>query len=412
MNVIEEPVTIGARKQMVAAGPAREVTAVRRVWVENLSILLAHKVLIIIVTVIVTAATGIYAFMMLPNWYKANAVVLPARKSGSLLDNLTGGISSTIKDLGITKLGGNSSSDGFYSPLALLDSRELHETMIKKFDLQTQYKSNSMEEALREFSAHVGGDLTEIGDIAITFEDVNPQRAATIANALVDGINDINSRLAVEEAKQNFVFVDQRYQKNLSDLDSAEQALGTFQSKYGVYALPEQAKAELAGIAAIEQQKFATEIQLHTAEQVYGPQSTEAQLQRTTLGELAGKLGEMNSGADAKAPSYIVPTKVLPTVALQYLRLMREVEIQSKLKAYMLPAYEQARLDQTKRTLAFVTLDHAVAPMAKSKPHRSVLMLIAFISSMVLSSFVILIAANTRRTLARFSADRRALTTL
>ncbi len=409
MNVIEEPTSIGMRKQAVAAGPVREMNAVRRAWIENISILLAHKILILSVAIIVTVGTAIYAFTAMPNWFKANAVALPARKSGGLLDNLTSGLSSTIKDLGITKLGGGASSDGFYSPLALLESRELHERLIKQFNFEKEYNAKSMEDALKEFGSHVGGALSEQGDIDINFEDTNAFRAATVANALVDGINDINSRLATEEAKENFVFIDQRYQKNAADLDSAEQMLGAFQKKYGVYALPEQARAELSGIASIEQQKVASEIQLHTAEQVYGPQSAEAQLAQTTLGQLTNKLSEMNTGAESHAQSYMVPTKVLPEVALQYLRLMREVEIQSKLKAFILPAYEQAKLDQTKRTLAFVTLDHAVPPESKTRPHRSILILIAFVSGVILTSIIVLIAKNMRRTLSQFSIDRHAI---
>ncbi len=406
MNVIEEQPEIGIRKQVISTGTTQHMSGVRRTWVENLATLLAHKTLIIAVALIVTSITAVYAFMM-PNWFKANAVVLPARKSGGLLDNLSGGISSTIKDLGIAKLGGASSSDGFYSPLALLDSRELHERIITQFGLQKVYNVPTMEAALQEFNAHVSGDLTEQGDIMIGFEDTSAVRAASIANALVDGINDINSRLATEEAKENFVFVEQRYQKNVVDLDSSERALGAFQTKYGVYSLPDQAKAELASIAAVEQQKSAAEIQLHTVEQVYGPQSTEAQLLRTTISEFAGKLGEMNSGIDSKAPSLFVPTKLLPDVALLYLRLMREVEIQSKLKAFILPSYEQAKLDQTKRTLAFVTLDHAVPPVSKSRPHRSILVLVALISSIIIIAFLILIATNVRRSIWRYRADRR-----
>jgi tyrosine-protein kinase Etk/Wzc len=384
------------------------ISPARQAWVENIALLLRHKKLILSVTVVVVALTAVYAFVFMPNWYRASAAALPARKSGGLLDNISGGISSTIKDLGITKLGGGS-GEGSYSPLALLNSRELRVKLVKQFDMMKVYESKTMSDAVDEFSDHVSGEISEEGDFSISFEDTDPKRAAAIANALVAGMNEINTRMAVEEAKLNFVFVEQRFKKNTSDLDSAERELGRFQQKYGVYVLPEQAKAELVAVAAAEAEKNSTELRLHAIEQTYGTQTPEAQILRNALGELTAKLEQMKSGQDAKASSYFVPMKVLPEVALLYLRLMREVEIQSKLKAFILPTYEQAKLDQTKVTLAFVTLDHAVAPQKKARPHRSIVLAISAIASFILTSIFIMLYANWIEVRKRFAEDRKRL---
>ena len=75
---------------------------------------------------------------------------------------------------------------------------------------------------------------------------------------------------------------------------------------------------------------------------------------------------------DRNASSYFVPMNVMPGVALDYLRLTREVEIQSKLKAFMLPSYEQAKLDETRLSLSYIMLDKAIPPLKKSRPKRSV----------------------------------------
>src|SRR5436190_22682747 len=96
---------IDTMPQIASLSPARKA------WVENVSILLAHKWLIISVTVVVTVITGIYAFTKMPNVYKAEAVLLPARHSGGGgLDAVTSGISSTLKDIGIAKLKGGDES--------------------------------------------------------------------------------------------------------------------------------------------------------------------------------------------------------------------------------------------------------------------------------------------------------------
>src|SRR5947209_6282629 len=68
------------------------LTPARKAWVENVSILLRYKVLIFSVAFAVTAIVGVYAFLRMPNYYKARAVVLPARHAGGALDNVTSGL--------------------------------------------------------------------------------------------------------------------------------------------------------------------------------------------------------------------------------------------------------------------------------------------------------------------------------
>lgn len=385
--------------------PGSTLSPSRRAWVENLTIVLLHKALIITVTVIVTAAVGAYAFVWMPNYYKATAVILPARQQGGELSNITSGIASSLKDLGVAKLHGGGGDDS-YTPLSLMDSRELQEKIIHQFGFIKIYRAKNMEEALAEFSKNLDGELSEEGPFKISFEDTNPARAAAVTNAVIDAINDVNTRLAKEEANHNVTYAQARYDQNVADLDSAEQALGAFQRKYGVYSLPEQAKAELSAMAELEQQKYVAEINLQNAQQLYGSNASEAQVYRNTIDQIASKIGEMRAGMDAKATSF-VPTNVMPDVALEYLRRMREVEIQSKLKAFLLPSYEEAKLDQQKLLFGFVTLDRAETPINKSRPHRSILLLAALAGTAAIMAICVIVLANLRRVRANFVRDQQ-----
>jgi tyrosine-protein kinase Etk/Wzc len=382
--------------------PSSTLTPSRRAWVENLTIVLRHKALIITVTLIVTAAVGVYAFVWMPNYYKATAVILPARNAGGALSSVTSGIASSLKDLGVAKLHGG---DDSYTPLSLMQSRELKEKIIHQFGFIKIYKAVDMEDALELFSGNLDGEVSDEGPFTVSFEDTDPARAAAVTNAVIDAINDVNSRLAVEEAKHNVTYAQARYDQNIADLDSAERALGVFQRKYGVYSLPDQAKAELSAMAELEQQKYVAEINLQNAQQLYGSNASEAQVYRNTIEQIASKIGEMRAGMDAKATSF-VPTNVMPDVALEYLRRMREVEIQSKLKAFLLPAYEEAKLDQQKLLFGFVILDRAETPVKKSRPHRSVFLLGALISSIVLTSVVVIAASRFRQIRQTFKLDQ------
>ena len=382
-----------------------QLSPARKAWVENVTILLRHKSLIIIVSVIVTLATGIIAFTRMPNYYKAKAVILPARHAGGALDNVTSGLASSLKDLGVSKLHGDEES---YTPLSLLKSHELMEDMVRKFNFQKIYDDTAIDDAIMDFKDNLDGEQSEEGSFVISFEDTNRVRAAEVTNAVIDELNSINTRLAKDEAEHNVAYVEARYKQNASDLDSVEKAFTAFQQKYGVFALTEQARAELTAVAALEEQKSEAEIQLRNAEQLYGSNSGEVSVYKSTIAELESKLGQMKTGLDDKASSF-VPTNVLPDVALQYLSLTREFEIQGKLKAFLLPAFEQAKLDQEKNLYAFVTLDKATVPVHKSRPHRSTLLIGALIGSAIVTSLFVLLLTGMKRLRMNFVKDQKQL---
>lgn len=388
-----------------ARSAAPELSAARKAWVENVSILLRHKYLILSVTIIVTVITGLYAFLFMPNYYKARAVILPARHAGGGLDDITSGISSTLKDIGISKLKGGEES---YTPLSLMMSRELQEKIVKQFNFQKEYDCKTLEDAIKEFSDYLDGELSEEGNFIITFEDTSPRRAAEVANAVVEEINNVNSRLAKDEADHNIAYVQARYQENVADLDSVEHAFLAFQQKYGLFSLTEQARAEMTALGGMEEQKTEAEIQMQNAEQLYGTNSGQVAVYKGTIDELESKLAQMKNGQDAQASSF-VPTDVLPKVAMEYLSLTREFEIQSKLKAFLLPSYEQAKLEESKETYGFVTLDHAEVPIKKAGPHRSLILLGALFGSFFIISLYVILLTNWRVARVHFRLDRERL---
>jgi len=375
----------------------------RKAWVENMTLLLRHKYLIIVVALVVTAITGWYSFTQMPNYYKARAVVLPARHANGSLDNATSGIASSLKDLGLSKIGG---SEEGYTPLSLLRSRELMEKVVRQYNFQTIYKDKNIPDAIDDFASNLDGELSEEGNFVISFEDTSARRAAEVANTVVTELNNVNSRLSKDEAQHNIANVQARYQQNLDDLDSAEHAFLAFQRKYGVFSITEQAKAELTALTTLEQQKTESELQLNSAQQLYGVNSGEVSVYQSTIDQLKSKLSKMKSGMDSEASSF-VPTSALPDVAIEYLSLLREFEIQGKLKAFLMPAYEQAKLDQEKNLYGFVTLDSASVPVHKSRPKRSNLILGALAGSTLVTSLIIILLAGISRLRMNFARDRK-----
>jgi len=90
--------------------------------------------------------------------------------------------------------------------------------------------------------------------------------------------------------------------------------------------------------------------------------------------------------------SLFVPFKDVPELGLQYLRLYRDYEIQNKLLEFIVPLYEQAKIEEQKNVPVVQVLDYAVPPEKKARPFRTLIVLSVFASALVL--FIIISFVN------------------
>ncbi|MDZ7270128.1 MAG: Wzz/FepE/Etk N-terminal domain-containing protein [candidate division KSB1 bacterium] len=335
----------------------------------------------ILLTVLTVAVVTALVSLFLPNWYAARASLLPPKRPGGIAGMLEGGLSSLMKNLsGLGRgLGG---SEEAYSYLAILQSRTAMEAVVQKFDLVKVYKikDGSVEKAVRKLSRNAEFDIGSEGNINITVYDRDRQRAADMANYFIEVLNEISVRLGTQEARNNREFVEKRYHENLRDLRLAEDSLKAFQQRYGIYALSEQTEAAIKGAAELKGEVTAKEIALRIAERSLGTDNPETQALRLQVAEMNRKLREMKFGTDdwfsGRSLNLFVPFKDVPELGMEYIRRYREFEIQNKLMEFLLPLYEQAKLEEQKEMPVVLVLDRAVPPERKAKPRRSLLVII------------------------------------
>ena len=73
--------------------------------------------------------------LMLPNWYMATTNVVPPSQDDSGLSSAVSGISSALREFGLSKLSGSSGGET-YSFIVILQSRTVVDSMIKHFNFQ------------------------------------------------------------------------------------------------------------------------------------------------------------------------------------------------------------------------------------------------------------------------------------
>jgi len=343
-------------------------------------------------TFIVTIAAIIFS-LTLDNWYTSKASILPPKKKGGLFGDVAG-FSTAIKDISKTLGRLGSTSEEAYNYLALLKSRSASELVIKKFDLRNVYKIDSdkpFEDVITELEANVNFNVEDEGNVSISVQDKNPSRASKMANYYVQILNNMSINLSTQEAKNNRIFIEKRYQQLIRDIKVVEDSMKYFSQTYNIYGIEEQTKAAISAAAQLKSQIEMTQLELEMLKislDENHPVILQKQLQVNGMKE---KLKEMKYGESIPTTDLFIPFKEIPEVGIQYLRIMRDFEMQTKLMEFLLPIYEQSKIEEQKEIPVVLVLDEAVPAQKKSGPKRSLVVLISFLLSFFFSTSFVLV---------------------
>jgi len=323
-----------------------------------LEILLRWKNFIILNTVIIAMVISGITLLM-PNWYKATASILPPKQqdifgsaigANPILRGLTGG--RPLSSFGRVT--------GGYNYLAILKSRTTMEDVINKFDLMKVYdiSDRSMDKAVRALEENTLFETQDDDNITIDVYDKDPQRAADMANYFVEILNSTSIKLGTQEARNIREFIGRRLEQCRKDLRQAEDSLKVFQEKNDIIIAEYAGNTSIAAYAELYAMKAKKQIEVAVLEKKVTPDNQLLMQYKAELRELSKKLS------------------TFPEIGLEGVRLYREVITQEKILEFLLPIYEQARIDEQKDVPVLLVLDKASPPQRKAKPQR-VLIIIA-----------------------------------
>jgi capsule polysaccharide export protein KpsE/RkpR len=247
-----------------------------------------------------------------------------------------------------------------------------------------------VEKTRKELLSNVDFTVEPEGNLTVAVFDKDPQRAADMANYFVDMLNKVNTVLQVQNATGNREFIEARYQKNKGDLAAAEDSLRVFQQRYGVIAMPQQTEASIKAAAEISAQIALKEVQANVLRRTSSDDNPSVIAAQIEASELQKKLVQMNNGVSGGGEMRVfVPFKEIPELGGEYLRRFREVEIQYKILQFLLPMYEQAKVEEQRQTPSVIVLDRGKPAERKSKPKVSLYALMAFTISLLVSFVVV-----------------------
>lgn len=339
----------------------------------------ARKYIIGNFIIICLLAAGIS--LILPNYYKSKAVILPPSEGGDGF-----GFSEAMSMLPVNiRLGSQGSPSDVY--IGIMKSQTVANGIINRFNLLEEYGAEDIDQARMTLKGLTDISLDREGLITISFEDKDPEQAAAIANtyvALLDSINQAVNRLGAAERAD---FIQDQIEENAVALKKAESELQEFQKQTNSISPYQQQRAAVTVTSELEMDilEKRTLLSEYRAKSFSDTHPLVRDLLNTikVREELLEKMRFGNSGGDRE--SLFVPLQKTPEITMQYTKLMRRFEILSQLEQLLQQQYEEAKIQMANPTSTVSVLDKAQPPARKNRPKRKLIVLVAAAASLFFS---------------------------
>ena len=308
----------------------------------------------ILATLVVGGAIGAgVSFAVKPTFQSSVVFIPPQQQQGGASGALAqlGALSSLVGDVGAVK----NATDQYIS---MLVGTTASDSVIKRFRLNEVYDTPFKDEARKMLAKRVqvsGGKKD--GLIRVDVEDVDPQRAAAMANDYVDELRLMTSHLAVTEAQQRRVFFERLLEDAQRKLVAAQVALEA--TGFSAGALKAEPRTAADTYAKLKAELTAAQVKLQVMQTNMADTSPDLQRQSTMVSALSGKIAglEASESSGQATPDYVGK--------------YREFKYQETLFDLYSKQYELARVDESREGSLIQVVDPAEPAEHKHAPRRS-----------------------------------------
>ena len=299
--------------------------------------------------------------LLLPKWYRGVVTLLPPSDD----DNLSLSFSALLRggNLAAGRLPHTTSPEDLLAAIA--ESRTLAHLAIHEFRLVDVYHVKNEDDAIESFHKHLSVGTTREGILYVAVEDRSPERAAALANYMVDQLDHFNRETRMTAGKSARVFIEGRLDETRARLKADEDSLKQYLAHHPPTVPVSQGAA--VGAEALAQ-RIALQVKVETLEQSQAPGSEEV---RRARGELEAMDRELRR---------------IPESGTELDRLAREVKVQDQVFALLTAQLEEARVREHKDTPTLQALDRAEVPHHKHRPRRSLIVATATVLGLFAST--------------------------
>lgn len=336
----------------------------RELSVLELLAALARRKTLILGLPFLTAVIAAGISLMLPVFFTASVRILPPQQSQSsstaIVAQLMGGVAGALG------AGLKSQSDVY---IAMLKSRTLTDSLVQRFELAKVYAIASTSDARAELEKRTNVTSGRDGLITVEVDDLDPARAAELANAYIDELYKLTNVLAVTESSKRRLFYERQLVQAKDNLSNAEITARRSLEQGGVVKVDDQGRAMLSTTARLRSTISQQEVQIEAMRTFASERNPELKLAQSELQAMRNELTRMETGS-GNARTVKGDEK-----GMDGLRLLRDIKYQETLYELLAKQFELAKMDEAREASAIQVLDKAVVPERKSKPKRAVIVL-------------------------------------
>jgi tyrosine-protein kinase Etk/Wzc len=323
----------------------------------------------------------------IPPTYTAKTQFLPPQQQQSTAASMLASLGSLGGLAGVAG-GIKNPADQFIS---FMKSVTIQDALIDRFKLQERYEAKTKSDARLALTGSVKAASGKDGLISVEVDDKDPKFAAELANAHVEELGKLLSKLATTEAQQRRLFFEKQLTLAKDKLIQSEIELkATGVSGSALKSNPASAVATVAGLQA---GVTAQEVKLGAMRGYLAETAPEFKQALSELANLKAQLARQEKDTPAKSNI---------TVQGDYVSKYREFKYNETLFELFAKQFEIAKVDESREGAVIQVLDAAQPPERKSKPKKAV---IAIISTLV-SGFALLLLVFISQALNKASKDQ------
>jgi len=300
-------------------------------------------------TVLAFLVFGVALALILPPVYEGVAVILAPQES-----DLFGALSSARRALSsfsaLSLLSqGTTASDEY---VTILKSDNVNRAVARRFDLPRVYRVRSLYKAVKILKSSTRIGLESDGSISVAVRDRKRDRAAGLANALIEELERFNQERRVNRAGALVRFLEAEIESTGIELRASEEMVRRYGETRHAPIVSAEDRAAAEGAASLLARRAALQVQRQVLSSYLEPSSDE--LSQTDI-----EIGSVNREI-AK----------LPSLMLGGARLLRDLKVQEELFALLKAQLEQARVKRVFDVATVEVLDRASPPEQRASPNR------------------------------------------
>lgn len=342
---------------------------------------------------ILSAILFLVISMIWPKTYKAESLIIPKTEKGTSFTSLIG-------DLSVNLVGESDINVVNYE--TIISSFKMRKMVIDKFHLFEVYDIEKYEVLLKKLDNNIiveseitgGLGYQDIFALKLIVYDEDSTRAAAINNFILEKLQEIIIEIDVKKSRELKQFLEKRYNELIDELQTAEQKMVKFQNKSGLFMPDEQVKLIIENISNLNIEIVKLQVQRDVLKRNFKKENPSIKLLEQQIQSYMKKYDELILGNANDKNDGIVPLKNIPDDAVAYVRLMRDIEIKTKLLEFIIPQYEKAKIQEQKAISTLSIIDYARVPDWKDSPKRALIVIVGVFCVIMFSLLYIISSEN------------------